>query len=155
MIILNTQSYSRLLSRLFIICCLSFSFSSSHAQIDYCNYNYKLTDTYLIKKPELLIIKAIKLHGFDVKMGLEEIYGSAEEVHIWRIINITTENGPVAELILQMENVVELNVDKTKITLKSICFDKQLEPSKEDKELKKYSKILKEMIFEKVKDFEQ
>lgn len=139
---------------LFCICLISFatmSFNPHPINKDRCVHSSHFEDSYIMKKNELVIIKAIKHHGYEVKRGVVDIYGKDKEAHHWRIININTTDGHIDEVVVKIEQTKDTG--KTKFTAISICINEELSDNEFDNRVKLYRKYIKTRIVNNIKSY--
>ena len=138
---------------LLIIPLLSFH-SDTVSNTENCTQSYRLSDSYIIKKRELTIIKALKHHGFEVKRGLEDVYGDVNNVHFWRVMNINTPNGLIKEFRFKIETNVKGLESKTKLTSVNLCVNEQTLTQKSNTLVNQHRKYIKKQLINKIKAFD-
>ena len=115
-----------------------------------CHHDFVLKDSYSIKKPETVIVKALKDYGFDVKRGLEDLN---EGNHTWRLLNVKTKYGIVNEITIQIDGEGTEVFPTTTINLVKLCLDEELTNKELDSKIKKYRAFFKKNIINKLKKY--
>ncbi len=143
------------LSKLIIIIAVLCSFTNDDSSFYTCLHDFELDDTYTIGKSETFIVKALKEAGFDLKRATEGLVSEDVNIHNWRLLNIKTEQGLISEMTLQMHSYDISGTLKTKVQLKKICINEELEEKELLSKIKEYRKFFKNNVIDKVKQYKE
>ena len=141
------------LSKVLLLIVLFCSFISDDRSLASCQHDFELKDSYSVNRPEIVIIKALKEYGFEVKRGFEDLEEGSSPSHTWRLLNVRTKYGMVKEITLQIKIEGTDTFPNTKISLVRMCLNEELTEKELDSKVKKYRSFFKKDIIAKLKKY--